>query len=79
MLLRRTTRNAFIMRMATGRLGRSMKSNAHGHGDDRLCRRRPLPFTPMPTRINNKDLETKYIAVTLRLATKPMTGINTAQ
>ena len=65
------------MRMATGRLGRSMKSNAHGHGDDRLCRRRPLPFTP--TRINNKDLETKYIAVTLRLATKPMTGINTAQ
>ena len=36
-------------------------------------------FAPMPTGINNKDLEIEKIAVTLRLAPTPMPGINTAQ
>ena len=38
-----------------------------------------LTFAPMPTGINNKDLEIEKIAVTLRLAPTPMPGINTAQ
>jgi putative transposase len=38
-----------------------------------------LTFAPMPTGINNKDLEIENIAVTLRLALTPMPGINTAQ
>jgi hypothetical protein len=38
-----------------------------------------LTVAPMPTGINNKDLELEKIAVTLRLAPTPMPGINTAQ
>ena len=39
-----------------------------------------LTVAPMPTGIsNNKDLEIENIAVTLRLAPTPMSGINTAQ
>ena len=38
-----------------------------------------LTFAPMPTGINNKDLEIESIAVTLRLAPTPMPGIDTAQ
>lgn len=38
-----------------------------------------LTFAPMPTGINNKDLEIENIAVTLQLAPTPMPGINTAQ
>jgi hypothetical protein len=38
-----------------------------------------LTFAPMPTGINNKDLEIEKIAVTLRLAPTPMPGIDTAQ
>src|SRR3954447_26020855 len=82
-----TTRSAFIRRTATGRPGRSTKSNAGGQ--DRLRRTVPpasraragtgemLTVAPMPTGINNKDLEIEKIAVTLRLA--PIPGIDTAQ
>jgi hypothetical protein len=70
-----------------------MKGNAHGHRDDRLRRTVPLPslpeqhrkngkmltVAPMPTGINNKDLEIESIAVTLRLTPTPMPGIDTAQ
>jgi putative transposase len=38
-----------------------------------------LTVAPMPTGINNKDLEIENIAVTLRLAPTPMPGIDTAQ
>ena len=38
-----------------------------------------LTFAPMPTGINNKDLEIESIAVTLRLTPTPMPGIDTAQ
>ena len=38
-----------------------------------------LTFAPMPTGINNKDLEIGSIAATLRLAPAPMPGIDTAQ
>ena len=38
-----------------------------------------LTFAPMPTGINNKDLEIEKIAVTLRLAPTPMPSIDTAQ
>ncbi len=38
-----------------------------------------LTFAPMPTGINNKDLEIENIAVTLRFAPTPMPGIDTAQ
>ena len=41
-----TTRNVFIRRTATGRPGRSTKSNARGHRDDRL--RRTVPLPPLP-------------------------------
>jgi hypothetical protein len=78
-----TTRNAFIRRTATGRPGRSTKSNAGGHRDDRLCRTVPLPpfaFAPMPTGTSTrKDLEIDHVAVTLRLAPAPMASIDTAQ
>src|SRR3954467_12681978 len=89
-----TTRNAFIRRTATGRPGRSTKSNAGGHRDDRLRRTVPLPplpeqdreagkcspSPPMTTGINNnKDLEIEKIAVTLRLAPTPIPSIDTAQ
>ena len=38
-----------------------------------------LTFAPMPTGINNKDLEIEKIAVTLRLAPTPIPSIDTAQ
>ena len=38
-----------------------------------------LTVAPMPTGINNKDLEIDNIAVTLRLAPTPMASIDTAQ
>ena len=38
-----------------------------------------LTVAPMPTGINNKDLEIESIAVTLRLTPTPMPGIDTAQ
>lgn len=38
-----------------------------------------LTFTPMPTGINNKDLEIENITVTRRLAPIPAPGINRAQ
>ena len=47
-----TTRNAFIRRTATGRPGRSTKSNAHR--DDRLRRTVPLPPFPEQSRKTGK-------------------------
>ena len=38
-----------------------------------------LTFAPMPTGINNKDLEIEKIEVTLRLAPTPIPSIDTAQ
>jgi hypothetical protein len=38
-----------------------------------------LTFAPMPTGINNKDLEIEKIAVTLRLAPTSVASIDTAQ
>src|SRR3954447_9420778 len=52
MLLRCTTRNAFIRRTATGRPGRSTKRNARGQ--DRLRRTVPLPPLPEPNRETGK-------------------------
>ena len=48
MLLRCTTRNAFIRHTATGRPGRSTKSNARGQGW--LRRTMPLPLVLEPNR-----------------------------
>ena len=45
----------------------------------KIGNRRMLTVAPIPTGINNKDLEIENIAVTLRLAPTPMPGINTAQ
>src|SRR4051794_5797047 len=61
--------------------GRSAAPNGSASPASRVRSRtgEMLTFAPMPTGINNKDLEIEKIAVTLRLAPTPIPSIDTAQ